>query len=150
MAECSPNPRGSKPKSPGRLQDKQEIEKSISEQKITNCECNHAEFEIVCLPSSHSGGELPGNQRGLSAGRGSQTLETPLVAAMRVEILEEILLVDLGGDSEALTLSTINRVIGFGIIFDLLSVLITSRLEILIGLAMYSENLVSKRDSKIV
>lgn len=42
-----PNPRGSKPKSPGRL------------------------------PSSHGGGELPGNQSGLSGPSGSHTADTP-------------------------------------------------------------------------
>lgn len=36
------------------------------------------------LPSSHSGGELPGNQRGRSGGSGSQTLDTPFVAFTRV------------------------------------------------------------------
>uniref|UniRef100_A0A7C8YNK9 Uncharacterized protein n=1 Tax=Opuntia streptacantha TaxID=393608 RepID=A0A7C8YNK9_OPUST len=47
-----PNPRGSKPKSPGRL------------------------------PSSHSGGELPGNHSGLSGGSGSQTLDIPPLVAL--------------------------------------------------------------------
>lgn len=32
------------------------------------------------LPSSHSGGELPGNHKGRSGGSGSQTLETSLPA----------------------------------------------------------------------
>lgn len=36
------------------------------------------------LPSSHSGGELPGNHNGLSGGRGSQTLETSFAAFTRV------------------------------------------------------------------
>lgn len=36
------------------------------------------------LPSSHSGGELPGNHNGLSGGSGSQTLETPFVAFKRL------------------------------------------------------------------
>lgn len=33
--------------------------------------------EIGDLPSSQSGGELPGNHNGLSGGSGSQTLDTP-------------------------------------------------------------------------
>lgn len=36
--------------------------------------------KIGYLPSSHSGGELPGNHSGLSGGSGSQTLDTPFVA----------------------------------------------------------------------
>lgn len=35
------------------------------------------------LPSSHSGGELPGNHNGLSGGSGSQILDTPFVAFKR-------------------------------------------------------------------
>lgn len=35
------------------------------------------------LPSSHSGGELPGNQRGLSGGSGTQALDGPFVALGR-------------------------------------------------------------------
>lgn len=39
--------------------------------------------KISHLPSSHSGGELPGNHNGLSGGSGSQTLDTPFVAFRR-------------------------------------------------------------------
>lgn len=39
------------------------------------------------LPSSHSGGELPGNHKGLSGGSGSHTLDTPFVALIAREPL---------------------------------------------------------------
>jgi len=40
------------------------------------------------LPSSHSGGELPGNHNGLSGGSGSQTAETPFVAYATVLLVK--------------------------------------------------------------
>lgn len=44
------------------------------------------------LPSSHGGGELPGNQRGLSGGSGSHTLDTPpFLAPTFVVILEQVI-----------------------------------------------------------
>jgi len=43
---------------------------------------------LIYLPSSHSGGELPGNHNGLSGGRGSHTAETPFVAFAVVLLLK--------------------------------------------------------------
>lgn len=40
--------------------------------------------DLIYLPSSHSGGVVPGNQTGLSGGSGSQTLETPFAAFRRL------------------------------------------------------------------
>lgn len=58
------------------------------------------------LPSSHSGGELPGNHRGLSGGSGWHTLDTPLVACKRVGDLEQALVFP-GTGLEACTLPSI-------------------------------------------
>lgn len=44
-------------------------------------------MKLVYLPSSHSGGELPGNHNGLSGGSGSHTSDTPFVAFLIVMLL---------------------------------------------------------------
>lgn len=87
MHICIPNPSGSKPKSPGRLRPKRNRSicmSSASKKKEHGIRALFFKKDYIYiyfhLPSSHSGGELPGNHNGLSGGNGSQTLETPFVA----------------------------------------------------------------------
>lgn len=56
------------------------------------------------LPSSQSGGELPGNHNGLSGGRGSQTLDTPLVAPTLVLSRELMVAIVLDEDFRLMSL----------------------------------------------
>jgi len=99
-----PSPRGSNPKSPGRLQDNSIAKKYQNKLKwyyvtilsgryiyefihytgsndICMSETLYVQSAITYLPSSHGGAGLPGNQTGRSGPSGSHTVDTPPLVA---------------------------------------------------------------------
>lgn len=86
-----PSPRGSNPKSPGRLQGNSPRNIRTIRDGVSICCMSEVGFVYgargAYLPSSHGGGVAPGNQMGRSGPRGSHTADTPLVALARSPVV---------------------------------------------------------------